>query len=140
MFFADPVAAFTNLGRALRPGAWLVMLVWQRRVRNEWATAIDEALSADTAPKPVTAPNPFSLADSTTTHRILATAGFRNVQLADVRELVYYGADVDDAHSAVLVSERLGHASVSFTLDTYGHVMPGQQAQAAAAAASLLKA
>ena len=39
-----------------------------------------------------------------------------------------------------IVSERLGHASVSFTLDTYGHVMPGQQAQAAAAAAALLVA
>ena len=38
-----------------------------------------------------------------------------------------------------VVSERLGHASVSFTLDTYGHVMPGQQAEAAAAAAALLK-
>ena len=37
-----------------------------------------------------------------------------------------------------VVSERLGHASVSFTLDTYGHVMPGQQAEAAAAAAALL--
>ena len=33
-----------------------------------------------------------------------------------------------------VVSERLGHASVSFTLDTYAHVMPGQQAEAAAAA------
>lgn len=37
-----------------------------------------------------------------------------------------------------VVSERLGHSSVSFTLDTYGHVMPGQQADAAAAAAALL--
>jgi hypothetical protein len=37
-----------------------------------------------------------------------------------------------------VVSERLGDASVSFTLDTYGHVMPGQRAQAAAAAAALL--
>lgn len=37
-----------------------------------------------------------------------------------------------------VVSERLGHSSVSFTLDTYGHVMPGQQAEAAAAAAGLL--
>ena len=37
-----------------------------------------------------------------------------------------------------VVSERLGHSSVSFTLDTYGHVMPGQQAEAAAAAAALL--
>jgi integrase len=37
-----------------------------------------------------------------------------------------------------VVSERLGHASVSFTLDSYAHVMPGQQAEAAATAAGLL--
>ena len=42
------------------------------------------------------------------------------------------------AVNAKVVSERLGHASVSFTLDTYGHVMPGQQAEAAEAAAALL--
>src|SRR5688572_10172057 len=29
MFFAEPVPAFTNIARALRPGARLVMLVWQ---------------------------------------------------------------------------------------------------------------
>ncbi len=40
--------------------------------------------------------------------------------------------------NARIVSERLGHSSVSFTLDTYGHVMPGQQADAAEAAAALL--
>jgi hypothetical protein len=28
-----------------------------------------------------------------------------------------------------VVSERFGHASVSFPLDTYGHIMPGQQAR-----------
>jgi integrase len=39
-----------------------------------------------------------------------------------------------------VVSERLGHASVSFTLDSYAHVMPGQQAEAAATAAQLLSA
>jgi len=38
-----------------------------------------------------------------------------------------------------VVSERLGHASVGFTLDTYAHVMPGQQAEAAAVAAALLE-
>jgi integrase len=37
-----------------------------------------------------------------------------------------------------IVSERLGHASVAFTLDAYGHVMPGQQASAAAAVAALV--
>lgn len=37
-----------------------------------------------------------------------------------------------------VVSERLGHASVAFTLDTYGHVLPGQQAGAAAAVAQMV--
>ena len=37
-----------------------------------------------------------------------------------------------------VVSERLGHSSVAFTLDTYAHVMPGQQAAAAAAVADLV--
>lgn len=37
-----------------------------------------------------------------------------------------------------VVSERLGHASVAFTLDTYGHVLDGQQADAAAAVATLV--
>lgn len=37
-----------------------------------------------------------------------------------------------------VVSERLGHASVAFTLDVYSHVMPGQQADAAAAVAALV--
>ena len=40
--------------------------------------------------------------------------------------------------NAKVVSERLGHASVAFTLDTYAHVMPGQQRDAAIAAAALI--
>ena len=43
------------------------------------------------------------------------------------------------AHAG-LVSERLGHATVAFTLDVYGYVMPGQQADAAAAVAALVDA
>jgi integrase len=37
-----------------------------------------------------------------------------------------------------VVSERLGHAPVAFTLDAYGHVLPGQQADAAAGIAALV--
>ena len=32
-----------------------------------------------------------------------------------------------------IVSERLGHSSVSITLDTYSHVLPGMQETAALA-------
>ena len=38
-----------------------------------------------------------------------------------------------------VVSERLGHATVRFTLDTYSHVMPGLQEDAAAKVAALIK-
>jgi SAM-dependent methyltransferase len=100
MFFADPVAAFTNIGSALRPAARLVMLVWQERDRNEWATAISEALTAASA-KPI-GPNPFSLADTTFTEGILAAAGFADVNFTDVHEPVYYGADGAAAFDAVL--------------------------------------
>jgi len=37
-----------------------------------------------------------------------------------------------------MVSERLGHADVAFTLQTYGHVLPGHQREAAEAAAGLV--
>lgn len=100
MFFADPVAAFTNIGSALRPAARLVMLVWQERDRNEWATAISQALTAASA-KPI-GPNPFSLADPALTEGILATAGFADVTFTDVHEPVYYGQDSATAFDAVL--------------------------------------
>jgi integrase len=32
--------------------------------------------------------------------------------------------------NAKIVSERLGHHSVAFTLDTYAHVMPAMQSEA----------
>ena len=38
-----------------------------------------------------------------------------------------------------VVSERLGHASVTITLQVYAHVMPGNQRQAADLFASLIK-
>jgi integrase len=36
------------------------------------------------------------------------------------------------------VQERLGHASIVITLDTYSHVMPGMQDDAAAKVAALI--
>ncbi len=38
-----------------------------------------------------------------------------------------------------VVSERLGHANVAFTMNVYQHVLPGMQAEAAATFAQLLE-
>ena len=100
MFFADPVAAFTNIGRALRPAARLVLLVWQERDRNEWATAIRRALTA--APVTSRGPDAFSLADPAVTERILTAAGFAEISFTEVHEPVYYGPDSATALDAVL--------------------------------------
>ncbi|HLA73278.1 MAG TPA: methyltransferase domain-containing protein [Steroidobacteraceae bacterium] len=99
MFFADPVAAFANLAHASKPGARLVMMVWQSSERNEWANAIPEAL---TVPDHVVSATsfwrePFSLADTLVVETILHKTGFRDVSFTEVHEPVYYGPDVDTA-------------------------------------------
>jgi integrase len=69
--------------------------------------------------------------------RLTARTGLPRIRLHDLRHthtthLLAAGVNVR------VVSERLGHASVAFTLDVYGHVLPGQQAAAAVAVASLV--
>ncbi|MBO0840354.1 MAG: methyltransferase domain-containing protein [Sciscionella sp.] len=112
MFFADPVAAFANIARALRPGARFAALVWQPAERNEWDVAIREALAVDAEPS---GPSAFSLADPVAVQRILGAAGFTEVNCADVREPVFYGSDVDSAVGFVtgFVSTRTRLATLS---------------------------
>lgn len=104
MFFGDPVAAFGNIGRALRPGGRLVVMVWQSRERNEWATAIREALTAEAAATPdvqAAVDSPFSLADPSTVTGILEAAGFADVALQDVNEPNDLGPDAQSAYEFV---------------------------------------
>jgi SAM-dependent methyltransferase len=116
MFFADPVAAFAHIGRAMRPGARLVQLVWQARESNEWALAIQGALAPASA-APATPSPAFSLADRAVTTRILSAAGFASIDFTDVHAPVFYGPDVDAAHDAVvalfLPKERLAAADTA---------------------------
>jgi SAM-dependent methyltransferase len=99
MFFADPAAAFANIGQALRPGGRLVMMVWQAADRNEWDVTIRQSLQAPEAPvpRPSGGPDPFSLADPEAVTDLLQAAGFADVTFTDVREPVYYGPDVPAA-------------------------------------------
>lgn len=115
MFFDDAVAAFGNIGRALRPGGRLVMVVWQAPDRNEWDVAIRRALAgADESTAVAEAgPDPFSLADPAIVEGILEAAGFADIGLTDLDEPVYYGPDpaaaLDWVRGFVCTNELLKH-------------------------------
>jgi SAM-dependent methyltransferase len=113
MFFADPSAAFANIASALRPGARFVQLVWQDSSRQAWHAAVQLALTDDVGAPSIPASHAaFSLADPAKVHALLSGAGFVDVRLAEVREPVYYGADLASALHAIrslrMTSEMLG--------------------------------
>jgi SAM-dependent methyltransferase len=103
-FFADPVAAFTNLARAMRPGGQVALLVWQAPSQNPWFTELTTALAAGrVAPTPpLDAPSPFAFADPMRVADILTTAGFATPECEPVKESMYWGPDVHTAERFVL--------------------------------------
>ena len=104
MFFADPVAAFTNLGAATRPGGRMVLLTWQELARNEWVGTVRDTFAfGRTLPTPPSgAPGPFGLSDPDHVRRTLELAGWRDVELDDVQVPFRAGADADDAYAFVV--------------------------------------
>ena len=99
MFFGDPVAAFINIARGLRPGGRLVLMSWQRLENNEWLVAIRRALAVgrELPSPPVSVPGPFGLADPDRVATILTAAGFEQVECQAVEEPFFAGTDADDA-------------------------------------------
>ncbi|MBA2319087.1 MAG: site-specific integrase [Euzebyales bacterium] len=57
-------------------------------------------------------------------------AGLPHIRLHDLRH-THATLLLEAGANPKVVSERLGHHSVAFTLDTYAHVLPGMQAEAA---------
>jgi SAM-dependent methyltransferase len=98
MFFADPVAAFGNLRRALRPGGRLAFVCWQALADNPWmvvplaAAARHLELPPPSGPD---APGPFSFADAGRVRHVLESAGFADVALETVRRDMLLGGGGD---------------------------------------------
>jgi SAM-dependent methyltransferase len=99
MFFGDPIAAFTNLSRALRPDGRLTLLTWQSVADNEWLTEFRTALAVGRTlgTPPPDAPSPFALSDPERVKTILGAAGFTDLSLQSLHEPIYFGPNPDDA-------------------------------------------
>ncbi|MFG1679289.1 class I SAM-dependent methyltransferase [Nonomuraea sp. NPDC049269] len=99
MFFNDPVAAFTNIGRATRPGGRLAFLCWRKPLENEWIAELGAVL-ASFVPLPGSlagdGPGPFSLAASSRITDLLHTAGYTQISVDPVDEPMRLGDNVND--------------------------------------------
>ena len=99
MFFADRLAAFVNLGAALRPGGRLAVLVWQALARNPWLVALRAALAVgrDLPSPPPAAPGPFGLADIDPAAAMLTEAGYTSIAFVPIDAPMQLGRDAEDA-------------------------------------------
>lgn len=107
MFFANPVAALRNVRHALVPGGRLLMVVWRRRIDNDWlyrAQTIVEGIVSrpEEYDEPTCGPGPFSMADADTTSEILLHAGFQDVALRRCDTPIVIGHDLDEALELVM--------------------------------------
>jgi SAM-dependent methyltransferase len=100
MFFDDPVVAFTNIGRALRPGGTIALMAFRDFANNEWMTALRAALALDRQlpEPPPDAPTPFAFADPDRVRAMLRAAGYEAITFTPIDAPMEFGSDADDAY------------------------------------------
>jgi SAM-dependent methyltransferase len=107
MFFADPIAAFSNIRRSLRPNGRLSFVCWRALEENLLDIVPLRAASAHLPPQPAhdpDAPGPFAFANPDRVHGILERAGFAQIEITAHDEQVGSG----DLDSMLAVCSRVG--------------------------------
>ncbi|MEV7194289.1 class I SAM-dependent methyltransferase [Streptomyces sp. NPDC093510] len=120
LFFADPVAGFGNIGRALRPGGRAAFICGAYPEDNEWLQAFAELrdllpVGGFGAPG---GPGMFSLADADRTCGILAAAGFEHIEATRVEAYGTWGRDAADAADFLLDSGPGRHLTAQVPPET----------------------
>jgi SAM-dependent methyltransferase len=104
MFFADPAAAFRNIGGALKPGGRLVFACWGPLAENRhWLISYDIALRhlGSPAPQPAHQPSPLAFANPDYIRGILAAAGFADIMVERAHPAIICGSPEEEARQAV---------------------------------------
>lgn len=115
MFFADPVAAFANVGAACRAGARMAFTCWRHETLNPWidapATIIRQFTPEPVFPPP-NSPGPFGFQDSDRVRGILADAGWVGVSIEPFAATVTLG----EGKGVDAAVEQTLHTSVGMML------------------------
>jgi SAM-dependent methyltransferase len=107
MFFNDPIAAFGNIRRSLRPSGRLAFVCWRTLEENSLDNLPLRAASVHLPPQPACdpeAPGPFAFANPDRVHDILERAGFVKIEITAHDEQVGSG----DLNSMLAVCSRVG--------------------------------
>lgn len=102
MFFARPVIALRNVRQALVPGGRLNMVVWRRKLDNEFLHRAERVVAEyleepEEYDAPRCGPGPFSMANADTVTDILTAAGYEDIRLARVDLPYKVGNNLDQA-------------------------------------------
>ena len=110
MFFADPLGAFRNIARALKPGGRLAFVCWRTPQENllmtlPLAAAATALPPSDPPPPPAPgAPGPFAFADPGRVWDLLGQAGFSDIGIQAHDEKIGSG----DLDATVEVALKVG--------------------------------
>ncbi|MEV1158835.1 methyltransferase domain-containing protein [Micromonospora chokoriensis] len=112
MFFADPVAAFGAIGRALRPGGRLRFVCLDNGSGGDLGSVLADL--AEHLPPSQTdgtaVAEPLSLADPATVRQVLTSAGFLDVACTPAEATQLWGRDATDAGEFLAAWGPIRHA------------------------------
>jgi SAM-dependent methyltransferase len=104
MFFADPTAAFRNIGGALKPGGRLVFACWAPLAENRhWLIPYEIALRRLGPPAKAEGrePGPLAFGDPDYIRGVLAAAGFAEIAVERAHPTIHCGSPEEEARQAL---------------------------------------
>lgn len=115
MFFADPVAAFANIARALRPAGRLAFVCMTELSGTDLGAVFGAMAPYLPTPTGPDGAGPTSFADPVRTRSVLAAAGLEDITCVRIKADQTWGRDVADASEFIA-----GWGPVRFHLDQAG--------------------
>jgi SAM-dependent methyltransferase len=104
MFFADPAAAFRNIGGALKPGGRLVFACWAPLEENRhWLISYEIACRRLVPPAHAEGrePGPLAFGDPDYIRRVLSAAGFAGIAVERAYPMIHCGSPEEEARQAL---------------------------------------